>query len=380
MVSNVDSQGSIEGGILIQVLGEISNDGQESRKFAQTFCLAPQESGYYVYNDIFRFLKEDVDSEFGEEQQYESSYNEQHATAADPAESNADKKDTLFSHNVNTSQKTSTATATSGPNATSTQEPPAQTESTPDAHFSGSTSDAVADIEKAAEQPAHAPAELAQEVVDSPTQTPIAAAAQPKEESQVSEAVEAIAAEPAAAAKQPSAAKPVAPMSWAARAAANAKAASPVTTKPAAPKPAAAQTKPAAQNADVERKSQTPANASVADVTRSAFLKNISAKMTDEAIRAALKKFGDFKNVEINRSRSCGFVDYLEPASCAAAIKQNRIAINGETFSVEERRRDVNGKIGPKEKKHENRGDSTRGGRGGAARGGKTGRGGAVPK
>jgi len=58
-VSNVDSQSSAEGGIIVQVLGEISNKNQPWRKFAQTFFLAEQTNGYFVLNDIFRYLKED---------------------------------------------------------------------------------------------------------------------------------------------------------------------------------------------------------------------------------------------------------------------------------------------------------------------------------
>ena len=45
----------------MQVLGEISNKNQAWRKFAQTFFLAEQPNGYFVLNDIFRYLKEDSD-------------------------------------------------------------------------------------------------------------------------------------------------------------------------------------------------------------------------------------------------------------------------------------------------------------------------------
>lgn len=58
-VSNVDSMSSANGGIVIQVLGEMSNRGEVWRKFAQTFFLAEQPNGYYVLNDIFRFLKDE---------------------------------------------------------------------------------------------------------------------------------------------------------------------------------------------------------------------------------------------------------------------------------------------------------------------------------
>ncbi|KAH6595904.1 hypothetical protein BASA50_005484 [Batrachochytrium salamandrivorans] len=66
LVSNVDSQASHDGGILVQVLGEMSNNGGASHKFAQTFFLAVQPNGYFVLNDIFRFLKEDIDNVYEE--------------------------------------------------------------------------------------------------------------------------------------------------------------------------------------------------------------------------------------------------------------------------------------------------------------------------
>ena len=68
----MDSQPSADGGILIQVLGEMSNNQEISRKFAQTFFLAEQENGYFVLNDIFIFLNDDsnvsdYDAEYDEE-------------------------------------------------------------------------------------------------------------------------------------------------------------------------------------------------------------------------------------------------------------------------------------------------------------------------
>ncbi|KAJ1933045.1 hypothetical protein FBU59_006167, partial [Linderina macrospora] len=62
-VSNVDIMSSIKGNIVIQVIGEMSNNGQASRRFTQTFLLAEQVGGFYVHNDILRYLKEDDDVE-----------------------------------------------------------------------------------------------------------------------------------------------------------------------------------------------------------------------------------------------------------------------------------------------------------------------------
>jgi hypothetical protein len=55
---NVDSQSSFQN-ILVSVIGEISNKSEPSRKFVQTFVLAEQPNGYYVLNDIFRYLSDE---------------------------------------------------------------------------------------------------------------------------------------------------------------------------------------------------------------------------------------------------------------------------------------------------------------------------------
>ncbi len=59
-IHSVDAQSSANGGIIIQVIGEMSNHGEQWRKFVQTFFLAEQPNGYFVLNDIFRFLKEET--------------------------------------------------------------------------------------------------------------------------------------------------------------------------------------------------------------------------------------------------------------------------------------------------------------------------------
>lgn len=79
-VSTVDSQASADGGILIQVLGEQSSQGENWRKFSQTFFLAQQPNGYYVLNDIFRYLADE------DEAQTEAAADEPVTAPAPPAE------------------------------------------------------------------------------------------------------------------------------------------------------------------------------------------------------------------------------------------------------------------------------------------------------
>ncbi|XP_018015264.2 ras GTPase-activating protein-binding protein 2 [Hyalella azteca] len=53
----IDLQSTLAKGIVIQVMGELSNDGLPMQRFMQTFVLAPQSNKkYYVLNDIFRYL------------------------------------------------------------------------------------------------------------------------------------------------------------------------------------------------------------------------------------------------------------------------------------------------------------------------------------
>ncbi|EDW84082.1 uncharacterized protein Dwil_GK13947 [Drosophila willistoni] len=55
-ISQVDAQATLGQGVVVQVTGELSNDGQPMRRFTQTFVLAAQSpKKYYVHNDIFRY-------------------------------------------------------------------------------------------------------------------------------------------------------------------------------------------------------------------------------------------------------------------------------------------------------------------------------------
>lgn len=58
----MDSQESFNN-IVVQVIGEISNKAAAHRKFVQTFVLAEQPKGYFVLNDIFRYIVEDEEEE-----------------------------------------------------------------------------------------------------------------------------------------------------------------------------------------------------------------------------------------------------------------------------------------------------------------------------
>jgi hypothetical protein len=59
VLSSLHAQQTLQGGVLLLVKGTIANDSS-SRKFIQTFVLAPQQpEGYYVRNDIICFLSDE---------------------------------------------------------------------------------------------------------------------------------------------------------------------------------------------------------------------------------------------------------------------------------------------------------------------------------
>ncbi|KAH7619628.1 hypothetical protein Ndes2526B_g06609 [Nannochloris sp. 'desiccata'] len=71
-IYSVDSQYSKGGSVVVQVTGALQAKGKDKRPFVQTFFLAVQEKGYFVMNDIFRYLlppgiiSEMLDKEGGE--------------------------------------------------------------------------------------------------------------------------------------------------------------------------------------------------------------------------------------------------------------------------------------------------------------------------
>ncbi|CAN4120633.1 unnamed protein product [Withania somnifera] len=59
-IKTLHSLESWNGGVLVMVSGSVHVKGiNRSRKFVQTFFLAPQEKGYFVLNDIFHYVEEE---------------------------------------------------------------------------------------------------------------------------------------------------------------------------------------------------------------------------------------------------------------------------------------------------------------------------------
>ncbi|WOL00944.1 ras GTPase-activating protein-binding protein 1-like [Canna indica] len=57
-LKTVDAQESLGGGVTVLVMGYLTGEDNVRKDFIQSFFLAPQQQGYYVLNDIFRFVEE----------------------------------------------------------------------------------------------------------------------------------------------------------------------------------------------------------------------------------------------------------------------------------------------------------------------------------
>ncbi|KAK4776769.1 hypothetical protein SAY86_005457 [Trapa natans] len=59
-IKTIHSLESWNGGILVMISGSVQlKNFNGSRKFMQTFFLAPQETGFFILNDVFHFVEED---------------------------------------------------------------------------------------------------------------------------------------------------------------------------------------------------------------------------------------------------------------------------------------------------------------------------------
>ncbi|XP_014497045.1 ras GTPase-activating protein-binding protein 1 isoform X2 [Vigna radiata var. radiata] len=62
-IKTADAQNSYKEGVTVLVTGCLTGKDNMRRKFAQSFFLAPQDNGYFVLNDVFRYVEDDEPSE-----------------------------------------------------------------------------------------------------------------------------------------------------------------------------------------------------------------------------------------------------------------------------------------------------------------------------
>lgn len=62
-IKTADAQKSHNEGVTVLVTGCLTGKDNLRRKFAQSFFLAPQEIGFFVLNDVFRYVEDHEPSE-----------------------------------------------------------------------------------------------------------------------------------------------------------------------------------------------------------------------------------------------------------------------------------------------------------------------------
>ncbi|KAK3675324.1 hypothetical protein LTR78_004834 [Recurvomyces mirabilis] len=414
-VTNVDSQAS-DKNIVIQVIGEISNKSQPHKKFTQTFVLATQTNGYFVLNDIFRYLVEEEDEETEQPQQpapqaeeeiqqqpaAESGSQEPPPTAADsgretltssdnPAAIERDAQE-VAGKLEETLAKPEEASAPTTNGESHEEEVEEEQEAAPEATTESSGAEPEVNGESAT--PAATEEVVQEEKPQAPTPSPA-----PTPASQA----------PAQPAAPP---KPAVPKTWASLAASAARTApapvvpqAPSQPRQAAPKsqtqaPAQAQTQapastPAAApastpSAPAREETSTPTSQDEWTAVGSShnrsqsrhvdqqqqqqgpqsrgYIKNVQEHVKPEELRAHLEQFGELIYFDISRPKTSAFVDFKTPQGYQAAVAANPHNICDSTLFVEERRvRPTNMQFGPR---GAHNGQMQRGGRGGPGQGG----------
>ena len=321
-VSNVDSQASFDG-IVIQVIGEVSSKTGEPKKFVQTFVLAQQPSGYFVLNDILRYIDDESDEVAETAAEISADRPNADVPAAAPAEPEPaaapevtkNEEPTELDPEVVDEKLEETAASEEVP-ATNGSAVPVIDAPEP-AKAEAPVADPDATVEELAEEDAKEP-EKPKDPSPSPVAKPVPAEAAP--------------AEPAA---------PLKPMTWASRAAAAAgprpvvplpKTATPPAqnqNRAPAPAPAAAPAAAPAQasapaptaeapapkdtagwqtaGADSKRQNR-PQSISAAPAEKEGtlgYVKYVTEKVQDADLKRALEAHGELAYFDINRQKVC---------------------------------------------------------------------------
>ncbi|KAH9478430.1 Putative G3BP-like protein [Psilocybe cubensis] len=357
-IHSVDAQSSANGGIIIQVIGEMSNHGDPWRKFVQTFFLAEQPNGYFVLNDIFRFLKEETVEGDEFEDEYEPA--SEPATPAQPAHVPEPVHEPIREPTPPPAvvepapveptpvEEPAPVEAVAEPPTTQTptpapeqQQPPAAAAAapqpngihTPEAEKPAPvvTEPSPAPTPAPQQQPAPAPTPAA----PAPAPTPAAAPAAPVQPARP--------APPVAAAPPPQPAAPAVPRSWASLAASNPKkwgaavaqesrgTTETLSTQPSsapAPKAPAPAASPAQrpqsqqQGQQANGRHEHPAYLAVQSVnTAQCFVKGVTEPVSQAALQTTLSsRFGPIKELEIVRAKACAFIEFQSVESAKRAI------------------------------------------------------------
>lgn len=282
----------------------------------QTFILAQQPSGYFVLNDIFRYLKEEGDEELAETVPEESATaapvvaDIEVPTEAAHAEASAEEP-ALDTEAVDEKLEETISSEEASPATNGTKIEPkdeiqaeVKTEEVPTPEVVEKTAEQEVTKEEAPKEPVSTP------VVASPAPVVAKPTGPPKPLTWASRAAAAAGAPKPALPAVPSAAKTAAPQATRTAAAAQQPKPVPVQVAPAAPNsdskenasPTAAGWQTAGEHAKKQIRPQSVSGPPEKEGTMG-YVRNVTEKVSDADLRAALAKFGELIYFDINRQK-----------------------------------------------------------------------------
>ncbi|KAK9750634.1 hypothetical protein RND81_02G209500 [Saponaria officinalis] len=316
-ILTADTQASHMDGVTVLVTGSLTGQDKVRRKFTESFFLAPQENGYFVHNDVFRFIKEDsapvsdsVDEPCGKPVLSEPSTTVSPVRAVEETVQVADSP--LENHNAAPKEDVETA------KAPVVQQKPAV-------------------IEKALPQPSANVSLDDQPVLEATTNGDKDA---PKKsyasllmngKQGTSSFPVRVPASPAKPVKPKPAPKPVTPPAQQTQAAASA-------TLPAA----AAASESSAPNRSASSNGNASSNGHVAGKGYSIYIGHLPYDATAELVEREFQKFGRIRKngiqVRSNKGYVFGFIEYEDASAQEKAIEMGTILIGGKDVFIEEKK------------------------------------------
>lgn len=315
-IQNIDCLPSLNGGILVNVLGKMQSKTAQPRAFAQTFFLAEQPSGYFILNDNLRFLAEAVAEESGETPSAIEKVSEPAPVASEKVEKTAPvSAPPAVEQSVQETPKETTSTAAKETAPVTETSKPAKK----------ATPKPAKQVEKPVEEelPPSGPSSWAQ----------LAAVQQSK---------------------------------WASGVVAPAKGTSIVESKPTAPsssKPRQTESKPrntttSNANANEVKKSSTPSQSTTTPPQQqqqqpkkipfvpeaSLYVTGVTDALKSEDIKSVFSALGSLAHFDVNRRSGAAFVEYEDAGIAKLVLGQGSVSVNGVTLTVEKRRVNAGGR------------------------------------
>ncbi|MCL7032203.1 hypothetical protein MKW94_008344 [Papaver nudicaule] len=341
-IKTADAQYSHKDGVIVLVTGCLFGKDRIGRKFTQSFFLAPQEKGYYVRNDVFRYVDEGQ------------------VLKAEPVVVNG-TSESITAAPVARELEPSHVPEAAVPETTAPIAEAEELTNGPEVydHLNNEEEEAVQE-----------------EVVEEPSQVQV----QPVQEEvrQLSEPAEPVVQEDAPKQSYASIVKVAKPNAGSAPVNVPTKS---VKVKPAnvgqkAPAPAVPTP---AHGASAPSSNNTSANSNVAEEVEgySIYIKNLPITATDELVEKEFKSFGPIKQggvqVRSNKGFCFGFVEFEQLSSMQSAVKAGMLSIGSRQVFIEEKRTTT--RVGGRGRYPPGRGggfrNDFRGGRGGNFSGGR---------